>query len=157
MPRTLSAAARRAAFAAETGEWWVTLITLSHPSLPEPLRFCTDTVDTVSRGHTFHRSPIQVVLPDDSGDQTQTSRLTIDNLDQAYTQALRSITTPLTVLLEVVLASDPDTVEMSCPDLQLRRATLDDAIIDGELTGDGLVGEPFPAQIMAPSGFPGLF
>lgn len=157
MSRNTSNAFKAAAFAQETGEAFLPLLTISHATLPVPYRFVANTVNIVSRGNVYTATPINVVLPDESDDNAPRARLSVDNVGRTVTAALRSIDTPLAVLIEIVLASAPDVVEASWPDFELRQITYDALVVEGDLTLDGLVGEPYPSGIFSPGAFPGLF
>ena len=63
MPRTLSNTARRALYAQETGEVFLLLLVISHPSLPAPIRVVNNSEDVVSGGFTYQRFPFELALP----------------------------------------------------------------------------------------------
>lgn len=170
MTRTTSAAFRAAAFAQETGEVVVTLLTIMHDSLADPIRLSNDPTQrvdgtgasqpaygTVSRGDTYLFCPFQLLLPDDQDRTSPAARLRLSNVHQDLIPLLRSVDTPASVLVEVVLASAPDDVEVSFPPLDLSEATFDAAEIEVDLVMDTLENEPYPAESFDPSGFPALF
>lgn len=157
MSRSVSLTLRQAANAPETGEVFLVLLTIDHPDLPVPLRVSSDGVDTLSRGETFVACPFGLTLPDDGDERPPKARLTIDNVDRAIVKAVRGITTAPRVLIEVVLASDPDLVEASFPDFELQEARFDALTVEGELGLESFFREPYPAQRFTPAGFPGLF
>ncbi|WEX07367.1 DUF1833 family protein [Chelativorans sp. AA-79] len=167
MSRTVSNTFRKALYARETDEVAVCLMTVTHPELSEPIRLSTDptqriSIDpmiygTVSRGENFPFVPINVVLSEDSDDTAPTASLEIDNTDLSLIAAMRSITQAAKVKLEMVLASDPDTVEIEFPEMMVSAVTYNASIISFTLTVDGLVAEPFPGNAFLPSTFPGLF
>ena len=157
MPRSVSATLKQAAFAQETGEAVLELVTLDHPDLGGPLRMVNNLTDVVSRGNTFVAFPFMLTLPAEDEDRAGEARLTIDNVSGEIAAALRSISSPATVTLEVVLASSPDTVEASAPDYQLRDVTIDVGQVSGRLTLEDFESEPYPAGRMSPLRFPGLF
>jgi hypothetical protein len=155
--RSLTAAARRALFASETGEAFLILLTLSHPDLEAPLRVTSDAVDTASRGDTFTSYPFDLALPDDTDGRAPRARLTIDNVDRAIVRAVRGLDTPPTVLIEIVRAAEPDTPEARFVDFRLTNVTYDAHLVQGDLSVEDFTTEPFPAGIFSPSLFPGLF
>lgn len=157
MPRTLTTAARAALYSAETGEAVLILLTLAHADLPAPIRVTSDSVETVSRGDTFLAFPFEISLPDDDDERPPEMRLTIDNVGREIVDAVRSITTPATVLMEIVLGSAPDTVEVAFPDFELVDVTMDALAVSGRLTLESFDIEPYPAGEMNPIDFPGLF
>jgi hypothetical protein len=59
--------------------------------------------------------------------------------------------------MEIVLASDPDTVEAKFVDFKLTNVTYDAHVVQGDLTIEDFTAEPFPAASFSPSLFPGIF
>lgn len=160
MPRTLSQAARAAAFAQSTDQCFLALLTLSHPTLPQPIRVCNDGRDLVSRGLTFQRFPFEFELPEESDAAPPTVRLRICNVDRTVVAALRTAASsgePVQVRLEIVLASSPDTIETGPFDFALREASYDAIVVEGTLVYEDLLNEPFPADTFTPTTYPGLF
>jgi hypothetical protein len=61
---------------------------------------------------TYSPAMFQISLPEDSPDKVPTVTLTIDNTDRAITDLIRQVSgSRVTVLMDVVLASSPNTVE----------------------------------------------
>lgn len=157
MPRTLSAQAKAAIFAQETGEAVILLLTIEHADLAEPIRVSSDAVDTVSDSITYQAFPFQITFPRDSDDAPPQVRLTIDNVDRRIVQAVRELMTPPTVNLQLVLASQPDVVEVVPGEFTLASVTFDALAVEGVLKFDDILNEPFPKDVVTPATFPGLF
>lgn len=167
MSRTISLDARKSVYAEETGEIWVFLVTINHEDLAEPMLFSSDPTErlsddplqygTVSRGNAYAYLPMTVTLPDDSDGTAPTIKLGLDNTLRDTVPLLRSVTTPPSVTVEMVLASAPDTVEADFPAFDLVDATYDSGQVTADLTIDALSTEPYPADTFTPSGFGGLF
>lgn len=154
---TLSTPAKTAAYAQETGEVFIALITISHPSMVVPIRVSSDGVNTVSRGNTFIAFPFEYLPPAMGAGKEPRARLRIDNVDQEIMIKIRSIDTAPTVLVEVVLSSSLDTVETSFPDFELRNVEWDALVVEGDLTLESFLDEPYPAVVFSPATFPGIF
>lgn len=165
MSRNMSLTARRAMNAPETDQVFLALLTIVHPELPEPIRVVNDfrpkdeqgVRKIVSRGEDFICYPFEAALPADHEDQLSRVRLRIDNVDREITASLRSISSAPRVVLEVVLASDPDTVEAGPFEFELVTASFDALVVEGELGFEPILNEPFPADSFTPNLFPGLF
>ena len=56
-----------------------------------------------------------------------------------------------------VRGADPDTVEAVFPDFCLRDLRYDALTVEGTLTLEAFIAEPYPARIFSPAEFPGLF
>lgn len=145
------------AFARETDEAFILLLTLSHADLAEPIRVCSDSADVVSGGDTFTAFPFELLPPNDSDDSPPQASLKIDNVDRSIVQAIRTITSPPTLLMEIVLASDPDTIEVTWNDFTLVDVEYDALVVAGNLVQEDFTVEPYPALTMNPADFPAIF
>lgn len=157
MSRSLSSVAKSAIFAQETGEVFLLMLTISHATLTAPIRVVNNTENITSNGNLFTAFPFMLTLPDEREDQPPRMHITIDNVDRQIVQAVRNMTSPPTIQLDVILASQPDTLEASFPGFTLRQANYDVLTVEGDLTLEDVVLEPFPALSFAPQTFPGLF
>lgn len=157
MSRSVSSLTRQALYAAETDEVFLILLTLNHPDLSVPIRVTSDSVTTASRGHDFVAFPFDLILPDDQDNRSPRARLVIDNIDRQIVQAVRALTSAPTVLIEIIRAAAPDTVEAQFVDFKLTNVSYDAHRVEGNLTIEDFTAEPFPAASFSPSLFPGLF
>jgi len=153
----VSATLKSALFAQETGEIFIILLTLSNSEMAFPIRVCSDNVNLLSRGEIFIPYPFDLQLPLDDPDNPPSAKIVIDNVDRAIIRSLRTLTTPLTVLIEIVRAGALDTVEVALPNFQMRNISYDAITIEGVLSLEFLLQEPFPAAIFDPGRFPGGF
>jgi len=165
--RVLSLNFRQALFAQESSEVPIFLLTITHPQLTTPILLSTDPTTrisdeplvygTTSRGSTFLYAGVQLTLPDEQDRQAPSSKLTVDNITRDLIPLARSIATPASIMIEAVLASALDTVEMTFPSFQMTALTYDVSTLQFDLTLDALTTEPFPAGDFSPAYFPGLF
>lgn len=157
MSRTVSNTAKAALFAPETGEAFLILLTLSHPDLAVPIRVSSDAVNTTSRGDLFIAYPFDLTLPDGEEQRPPRARLVIDNVDRQIVATIRTLQSAPTLLIEIIRASDPNTVEAKFSDFKLFDITYDSQVITADLTLEDFTAEPYPAATFSPSLFPGLF
>lgn len=157
MARSVSNAFKIAVFSQQTDEVFAVLLTITHEDLPSPLRFTTDSVDTVSRGNTYLAYPFMISLPNDSPDTPPQVQLTIDNIDRTIVAAIRELATTPYVTMEVVKVSDADVVEASFRDFRMSKITYDALTVVSTLGIEGFTAEPYPAGSFNPGNFPGLF
>lgn len=155
MPRTLSNTALASLNAAETGEVWLVLLTITNPGITT-IRVVNNTEDITSRGNVYQAFPFEIELPGQDPDSPASARLRIDNVDKRIVEAVRSISTPPNITIEVILASQPDTVEIAYADLTLRSVEYDADSVRGELTFESIFSEPVTLSV-TPNRFPGLF
>lgn len=167
MSREVTPSFLGAAFAQETGEVPICLLTVTHEDLDEPIYLSSDATTrlseqplvygTESRGEQYIFLPFEFTLPDDRSDSPPRVHLTMDNIDRSLVTILRSFSSPASVMMEIVLASDLDTVEITMPALQMSDVSIGDHSIAVTLVADALINEPHPAGQLTPGAFPGLF
>ncbi len=159
---------REAVYRPETGEIPVVLITLDHASLPDPIRVSTDNGQTfeingrtvrgtISNGFQFVYCPVTISLPDDSEETISEASIEIDNVERSVLAAVRSIQSPPTITMQIVLASTPNIIEAQFLNFKLVSVDADPLTISGKLSLGNFLGEPYPGMSMNPSNFPGLF
>jgi hypothetical protein len=167
--RTPSALFRQAAYAPETSEVPVLLITVEHNDIIDtPIRISTDNgfeneidgqrvLGTLCVDDFFVYCPVSITLPDDTDDTISSATIEVDNVDRSIMAAIRTITSPPTVTIKIVLASTPNTIEASFDNFKLSSVDADAMTISGKLSLGNFLGEPYPGGSMLPSNFPGLF
>ncbi len=153
----LSTAATQAATAQQTKEVVLSLLTIDHDDLDEPVRLVDNTVDVQSRGNTHTAGGFELKLPQETGEKLPTVTLEIDNADRALTAVLRSITTKATVTHEVVLASSPDTVERGPFTYTTDQFSFTAEKIYARLAYEDILNAPIPSEVVNPTDFPGVF
>jgi hypothetical protein len=155
--RALSLAARRAMFAPSTDQVFLALLTISGTGIPTPLRFVNNSEDVVSNGNTHLAYPFQISLPDEREDSPAQVTLIIDNIDQSIVAGIRLLTKPPKITLEVILASDPDTVEAGPFEFSLNGVEYNAITVTGTLAFEEVLNEPYPCDSFDPTRFPGLY
>jgi hypothetical protein len=155
--RTLSAPALAALNAPQTDKVFLALLTITHANLAQPVRVVNDMVNVTSRGNEYIGLPFQIDLPSEVEEELPRVRLTIDNVDRLLVEAVRTLTSPPTITLEVILASSPDTVEAGPLPFALRNAEYDSLVVTGELAFEDVLNEGFPAHSFTPNLFAGIF
>lgn len=136
----------------------LSLLTITHAALPAPLRLVNNDEDIVSRGDTFIAYPFRLVLPEQGGPGDKTMPVQFDNVDRQIAATLRSIAEPAEVMVEIIMPSWPDDVEMRFgPGLTLRAADWSAATVNAYLAFDDDGAEPVCAWVHTPAFSPGLF
>jgi hypothetical protein len=105
----------RNAQADSSGDALLYLLTITHADLEETLRYVRDFQPLISRGNSFTAFPFDVTPPGSGEGGARPASISISAVGQEIPAALRSINTPAVALIELVLASDPDTVVDSLP------------------------------------------
>lgn len=159
MARNTSVAFRRAVFAQQTNEVFLILLELYHASIgpPTTLYFVNNYTNITSNGQEYIAFPFNIILPADTAEEDVRVQLSIDNVNRSIVEKIRSISGPPTVIIKVVLASQPDTIEFGPVTMKLRNVTWDDFIISGDLVINEIGDEPIPGRDYTPQNFAGLF
>lgn len=164
--RSVSLTMRTALNAEQTDVVPVLLVTITHPSLSLPLRFTSDpterlsvdplTYGTRSMGRVFYYALMTTKIPDDRQDTPARTSLSFDNVENDMIAAVRSVSTPASVDIELVLSSAPDAVEARWRNLRAVRASYDVSRITIEVTREPYTSEPWPKGRATASRLPGL-
>lgn len=146
-----------ASIADATGEVYLVLLTIEHADLAAPFRLVNNTVAIRSNGQDYEPFPFAFLPPEESEDGVPRATLEIDNVDQRIAAALRKLTSAPTATAQVILASDPDTIERDFPAFRVSSASWDVATVQGTLSARDDSGEPACAWRYTPAQAPGLF
>jgi|APGre2960657423_1045063.scaffolds.fasta_scaffold37226_2 hypothetical protein len=175
---SLSQSAIRAMFASETPEALILLVTITDPSNPTtPVRLADGytnrieslTTDTdvvygvtstinggISRDYLF--LPMQIALPGEEEAGSGQCSLILNFVTREAIDLIRThLTSPVSVKIDIVLASSPNTVEASFSGFKITNVTYNADQIRFDLNMVSLSREPFPCFTFTPANFPGLF
>lgn len=140
-----------------TGEVFLLLITFDHESFDEPVRLVNNLENITSRGNVYQAFPLELVLPQDDGSTLPTVDITCQNATLELIDEIRSVNGPMSVSIELILASTPDYVETSIDDLRVASIQYDEKTIKMTCTVDDLLNTSYPKERYLPNNFPGLF
>lgn len=157
MSRALSVAARQAIFAQQTSSVFLMLLTFDNAEMPSPLRVVNNYENITSNGNEFIAYPFAFTLPDEETETLAQVELTISNVNRLLVESVRSIGTPLTTTLELVMAESPDTIEAGPFPMTLREVKYDALKLNGTCNFHDLLNQAYPAGTYIPSDYPGLF
>lgn len=146
----------QSAFAQETNEVYLILVTVDHDDISTPIRAVNNNVDIVSNGNTYVAFPHQVILPDDREESAPRAKLIMDNTSREIVTEIRLISTAPTVTIQVVRAADPDTLEAFWSDFILKNVKWNRSNISGELMHEQIELEAFPKGTFNPAEAPGM-
>lgn len=145
-----------AANAAQTDEVFLVLLVIDHPQITEPIRLVSNTENIVSNGHTYVGFPFEITLFNED-DQTPSAQIRVQNVDRRIGEVVRSLRSTASVAISVVLASDPDTVELDWIQAELRDVEGDAIAVSATISGQDYTTEPWPARRATSDILPGLF
>ena len=158
MARSLSTIATQSALSIGTGEVWLWLLTIDHTDLAAPFYLVNNTESVTHSTIEYIAYPFQITLAQDDGEHLPKVKLIIDNVDRTLVETIRTINDTPDINLKLVLASQPDTIELEISDLVLREVDYDAYQITGTLYSDDILNSRFPADnITLPAGYNGLF
>jgi len=155
---SLSAKGQIEAQAPESGDPFLYMLEISHPTWSTPFYMVDNTVDVVSNGKTYIAWPFDFINGDDDGERLPEVSITIDNVDRRLIEIIRATIDPPSMAIKMVLASDPDQVEFYMQGLTLRDVEYDAFKITWKLFAESLADQRFPADTITMStGYLGLF
>lgn len=166
MSRTLGSNLVSETYSQEMSEVVIVLITITHPDLSEDIRVSSDptitlssgSLGTTSNGNDYVQFPFELILQEQSDNLLTRAKLKIDNISREIIQAIRTAANePPKVTIQIVLASDPDTVEMEIPNLKLNNVTANALTVEGELQSSIIQAEKYPSNTVNQALFPGVF
>jgi hypothetical protein len=152
--RPVSAALTAAAARDQTDEVFVTLVTIAHEDFAAPARLCDDAVDTVSRGETYRGVYMAPQLPRQIEGEAPTARIEISVVDQSALALVRSVATPPSVTMEVVLASQPDVVEAAYSNFELHHVEYEGLRLVGQIGKRSGQEQNLLGVLITPGAFP---
>ena len=152
----------------QSDEVAIALIELKHPDTVEIIRLSGDNTvlidstpeliwGTISRGKTFYFRPLTLRLPSDIADRPPRMQLMVENVTGDMVAFAASMIQRGTCDLDIVVASDPNTVQIPFPILDIRGYSRNSNVITFDIGMDAAEDEPIPAAIFSPAGFPGAF
>ncbi len=165
----LSPAALRALFSPDADDTFIILLTLSGANLPAPLRLCDNYTGRISeteedivygvtsRGNDFMFLPLQINLPSEEVTGPPRARVSISDVTRLLTPHVRQLIGSPNVMMELVLKSSPDAVEISFAGLSMSSISYNANTLSADLGMENLALEPFPCHSFTPAYFPGLF
>jgi hypothetical protein len=157
MPRALTPRAVLEAQRENSGDVFLALVTIHMGGVTDDIRVVNNTENIMSRGVEFIGCPFSISLPDDLEQATTSARLSIDNVDTRIWQGVRMLGFAPDVVIEVVMASQPDEVVMATMGLKLRDATANLQTVSGTLVPDSIWQSGYPEGDFDPPQNAGLF
>jgi hypothetical protein len=133
------------------------LLTLEHPSTSTIYRFVNNLDAVTSRGNSYMAFPFKFILADDDGNTLPQINIEVDNVNRDLMDILRSYADGLTIKAEIVLASQPDTVEYTIEDLVVKSVQYNAQSVTITAQVEDLMNQKFPAHNYLPRSFAGLF
>jgi len=140
-----------------SGDPFLMLVTLTHPTFPQGFYLVNNTENIISRGREYQAFPMEITLPPDDGETIRDISIEFDNVSLELIGEMRSITTPMNMKIEMLLASSPNDVEISLEDLKLRNITYDKQRISAKFYMDSFLNSELTSEKYTPSLYPGLF
>jgi hypothetical protein len=157
MSNTISPELLAQMYGQESGDPFLMLVTLSHADFISTQRLCNNNVDIISRGNTYTAFPMKISLPMDDGETAREVKIDFDNVGRELIDEIRSITTPINVVIEMVLASNPSQVQISLEELQIKNISYNKSKISARLFMDSFLNTAMTSEQYTPQNFPGIF
>jgi len=154
--RTLSNNALAQLFFQESDDPFLMLVTLTHSSF-STLRFVNNVEDITSRGNLYSAFPMKITLPTDDGESLREVQINFDNVSLELIDEIRTVTDYIDVTIEMILASDPDFVEIEVGELKIKDVSYNQTSVSARLFMDDFLNTEMTGEKYTPTNFPGLF
>lgn len=153
----LSDAAYESMNASQTDEVWLVLLEITSEDLPTPIRVVNNNEDIIHLGETFLGYPFEINLPDANSESLPKINLQIDNIDRTIVDSIRQINTEVFISIKVVLASQPNVIDLNWSGLRLTDVSYDAKVVRGSFGYENIQAKKFPKDSYNPSTHPGMF
>lgn len=157
MSRDLSVNLLNQLFAQNSDDPFLLLLTLEHVSFSSTIRIVNNNENITSNGDVFTAFPLKVTLPVEDGETERSLQMVVDNVSLALIGELRSVTDPVDVKVQMVLASNPDVIEIEYGEMKLGNITYDSQRIQGSLYLDDFLNTDMNSEKYTPTKYPGVF
>ena len=158
--RTITPATLRDMLVEDTGRVILICLTISHPTMATPIRLVNDIKDLTWGGDTFIGMPFTVTLAGETEETISDVTLTVENVDRRMVEAVRTIQSAPTLLLQIVTVDEAGTVAQESGDMVFRLQSVDaDALsLSGTLGLEAdYLNEPAVKDRFDPTVAPGMF
>jgi hypothetical protein len=156
MSNNLSAQLLGQLFSQESNDPLLALVTLSHPSFSD-IHLVNNQENIVSNGTTFNSFPMKITFPTDDGERVRELGMEFDNVGLDLLDEIRTVTTPINVKIEMVLASIPDDIQMVFEELKIQNITYTKTKISARLFMDSFLNTEISSEKYLPTIYPGIF
>lgn len=156
MSNELSNLLKKEIFSEASADPFLMLVTLSHASF-DTIRLVNNNEDVISNGNSYKWFPMNINLPTDDAEEDKRVTIVFDNVSQYLVDELRLITTPIDAKIEMVLASNPNVIEITLDQLKMKSISLNSQSIQASLTLDDFLYTELSSERYTPTNFPGLF
>lgn len=140
----------------ESNDPFLTLVTLSHSSFAD-IRLVNNVDDVVSNGLTYTAFPFKLNLPKDDGESNREMTIEFSNTGLDLITSIRSVTDPINVKIEMVLASLPNSVQLAFNELKTSNISYDRNRVQAKLYMDSFLNSELTSEKYTPTLYPGLF
>lgn len=132
------------------------LVTLSHSSFSD-IYLANNTEDITSNGNVHLAFPMEIILPADDGVATRKAQIQFDNVSLELIDEIRTVTDPIQVNIKIVLASNPDNIEIEYDEFKIQNVSYDARTIRADLYLDDFLNTEVSSERYTPTLYPGLF
>ena len=143
MSNEISNTGKNVIYSLYSDDTFIVLITITHP-LIATRRYAGWPTQITSNGETYDPAGFALELPTDQDGRVKSTRLRFVNVSGELTPVLRSITDSPNLGIQLVLASDPDVVEIDYGNTYiLRKTDITPTLAVGSFSQDALDNRQF--------------
>lgn len=139
MPRELNENIYNEIYSTETSFVFLELVTINHPDWVDTLYFVNNNESIIFETNTYLPTDFSLKLPSQVEGENNNARLSISNIERTLIPLLRTVTTPLTMVVDIVTVntSTGDITREAGPyAFELANITYNKDVITGNLIYD---------------------
>lgn len=162
--RTFTAAFTEALSSGMTDLIILDVLEITHPSLATPIRIVNNSEDISVTGETYQAVGFEFLEPEETEEGLRQTTLKLNNVDQVFTDIIRSLRGDLKITAKCVtptdLSADPkefDNVEYELVPLEVLSVTYDNFQVTLDVSYEVLSHRKFPKGTYDPFNFAGMF
>jgi len=160
MPRSLSPSGIASIQSQETGDVWVAIIELDHPTFAQTIRLVNNDESVMYGGHPYSPFPFELSLPNDVDGELPVLDWAASNVSRELVPEFRAAAASAGYIQARVAwlrANDPTTLEVGWLDLEIRNIPYDTTTLRGTMSVEPLLDQQFGHKKFDPILAPGLF
>ncbi len=155
--RDLSTKLKKEIFSEVSADPFLLLIRLNHESWEDKIYIVNNNEPIISQGKEYIPFPVNVKLPPDDENSERSIEITFDNVGLDYIAKFRSVSTPIKAEMEMILASEPDEVQVDIGQMVVMDINYNQSTIQARLLMDDFLNSELYSERYTPINFRGLF
>lgn len=132
------------------------LYKISHPDFDD-IYLVNNNENIISNGIEYIAFPVKLTLTADDGESQREFKVEFANIGLELINEIRSVTSPMDCNIKIVLADNPDYIEIELDELKIKNLTYNEQTISASLVLDDFLNVKLSSERYGPANYPGIF